>query len=55
MLLDPIVYEHFLKPYAGSAENIGDDNLADFADLDGDNVGDSFIGRKWLVVIDYHS
>ena len=34
---------------------IGDSKLTDFADLNDDEVEESFIGRKWLVVIDYHN
>ena len=55
MLVDAILYERLLKPYAGSAENLGDDKLPDFADLDRDEVDETFIGRKWLVVVDYHN
>jgi hypothetical protein len=55
MLIDQFLYDHFLKPNAGCTENIGDNELPDFADLDGDEVGESFIGRKWLVVVDYHN
>jgi hypothetical protein len=55
MLVEPVLYDHFLKPYAGCTESIGDDKLPDFADLDGDEVDESFIGRKWLVIVDYHN
>jgi hypothetical protein len=55
MAVDRFLYDRFLKPYAGSADIIGDDELADFADLDGDEVDESFIGSKWLVVVDYHN
>ncbi len=55
MLVDQFLYDHFLKPHAGTDRHIGDDTHADFADLDGDEVDESFIGRKWLVVVDYHS
>lgn len=51
MLIDAALYEHFLKQYRGV--ETADDFL--FADLDGDPVGESFIGRKWLVVVDYHN
>ena len=54
MLVDQFLYDRFLKPHAGSTNNIGGDE-ADFADLDGDEVDESFIGRKWLVVVDYHN
>lgn len=55
MLVDPVLYDCFLKPNAGCTEYIGDAKLPDFADLDGDEVDESFIGRKWLVVVDYHN
>jgi len=55
MPVNQFLYDHFLKPYSGMDSQIGDDKLADFADLDGDEVGESFIGRKWLVVVDYHN
>jgi len=55
MLIDQLLYDRFLKPYAGCTERIGDNKLPDFADLDRDPVDESFIGRKWLVVLDYHN
>jgi hypothetical protein len=55
MPVDQFLYDRFLKPYAGTDSLIGNDKLADFADLDGDEVDESFIGRKWLVVVDYHN
>ena len=55
MLVDQFLYDHFLKPHAGTDSMIGDDKLADFADLDFDEVNESFIGRKWLVVVDDHN
>ena len=55
MLIDQFLYDRFLKPYAGCPDILGDDELPDFADLDGDEVDESFIGRKWLVVVDYHN
>ncbi|HWB10544.1 MAG TPA: hypothetical protein VG826_15045 [Pirellulales bacterium] len=37
------------------AENEGiDTDCQHFADLDGEEVSRGFIGRKWLVVVDYH-
>lgn len=51
MLVDDALYERFLKEIRGL-------EYADeprFADLDGDAVDESFIGRKWLVVVDYHN
>ena len=51
MLVDEALYERFLKAYR-DLEYGGD---AEFADLDGDAVDGWYIGRKWLVVIDYHN
>jgi hypothetical protein len=51
MLIDAALYERFLQEYRD--QEVADDHR--FADLDGDLVDDSFIGRKWLVVVDYHN
>jgi hypothetical protein len=51
MLIDQALYYHFLTPHAGQ-EFTGD---GEFADLDGDPVDETFIGRKWLVVVDFHN
>ena len=48
-LIDQVSYDSFLKPFSGSDADDG------FADLDIEPVAESFIGRKWLVVIDYHN
>ena len=53
MLLDQSLYDRFLATYAGQADRIG--RRSEFADLDFDEVHPSFIGRKWLVVVDYHN
>ena len=38
------------------ADNEGCDSDGEsFADLDGDEVSRGYIGRKWLVVVDYHN
>lgn len=38
------------------AENEGiDGDGENYADLDGDEVSRAFVGRKWLVVVDYHN
>ena len=55
MPVDPFLYDRFLTPYAGTDRQLGDDSLTDFADLDGDEADASFIGRKWLIVVDYHN
>jgi hypothetical protein len=49
MVVDQALFDHFLAKYrdeSGSSE---------FADLDDEHVDESFIGRKWLVVVDYHN
>jgi|SRR6185312_2666253 len=54
MLIDQFLYDHFLKRYVGTDQFVREEG-PDFADLDLDEVDPSFIGRKWLVVVDYHS
>jgi hypothetical protein len=55
VLLDRRLYDHFLKDHAGMATNLpGCGALCDFADLDDELLDESFIGRKWLVAVDYH-
>ncbi len=51
ILVNQALYDEFLGPYAG--QKYGDNPK--FADLDDEPVTESFIGRKWLVVIDYHN
>ncbi|MGH7194056.1 MAG: hypothetical protein ACREJM_11075 [Candidatus Saccharimonadales bacterium] len=36
-------------------EHAGEDTGDGYADLDGDPLSPDFVGRKWLVVVDYHS
>jgi hypothetical protein len=55
MLVDQFLYDRFLKPVAGKVTCLDDTSIADFADLDSDEVDESFIGRKWLVIVDYHN
>jgi len=50
MLVSPPLYDRFLKSVAGDGDSFGD-----FVDLDFEEVDESFIGRKWLVVVDYHN
>jgi len=51
MVVTEDLYEKLLKEYEGKNE---DDNGL-FWDLDYDEVSREFIGKKWLVVLDYHS
>ena len=48
MLVNQALYDHFLAEDPGKY-------CETFADLDDDPVDASFIGRKWLVVVDYHN
>jgi hypothetical protein len=49
MLITEELYETHLKQFEGQQAF---DN--DFVDLEGETVSPQFIGRKWLVVVDYH-
>jgi hypothetical protein len=50
MIVSEALYDALL------AENEGiDSDCQHYADLDGDEVSRGFIGRKWLVVVDYHN
>jgi hypothetical protein len=48
MLIDQALYDHFLAQDSRKS-------CETFVDLDDDRVDESFIGRKWLVVVDYHN
>jgi hypothetical protein len=48
MIVDQALYDHFLAEDPGKY-------CETFADLDGEPVDETFIGRKWLVVVDYHN
>ena len=50
MLIDRPTYKHFLTRY--EEQETAD---SEFYDLDYEAVDASFIGRKWLVVVDYHN
>jgi len=51
MLVDRMLYDALLAGYAG--ESRSDDRH--FVDLDDDPVNESFIGSKWIAVVDYHN
>ena len=48
MIVDQALYDRFL---AGDPSRY----CETFADLDDESVDETFIGRKWLVVVDYHN
>jgi len=49
MVVDRALYDGFLAGYHGESDR------SEFADLDNESVDETFIGRKWLVVVDYHN
>jgi hypothetical protein len=55
MRIDQALYDHFLAEYRGEAchWHRGDDST--FVDLEDSEVDETFIDRKWLVVVDYHN
>ena len=54
MLVTENLYNTFLKGYEGKDSQV-DNYWFAFSDLDYELVNPDFIGRKWLVVVDYHS
>jgi hypothetical protein len=50
VIVTPELYAALLAEYAGQVASDGE-----FVDLDCEPVGPDFIGRKWLVVVDYHN
>jgi len=49
MLVTPALYDGCLKEFEGQYETEG------FCDLEFDAVAPAFVGKKWVVVVDYHS
>lgn len=50
MLITPRLYEALLSNYEGEDRHGGE-----FVDLDVEPLQPDFVGRKWLVVVDYHN
>lgn len=52
--VDRAIYDELLAEYQG--ERIGQDDRGRYAfvDLDDEDVDENFIGRKWIVAVDYH-
>ncbi len=48
-VVDEKLYDTALKEYEGQ-----DTDGEFFADLDGECVNSTFVGKKWIVVVDYH-
>lgn len=55
MLVDQALYDTFLAEFAGESRDLANGCHCTFADLDDEAVEPSFVGRKWLVVVDYHN
>ena len=53
MIVDKELYKTFLKEWEG--EDIGNELEVCYVDLDYDCVDKDMIGKKWIVVVDYHS
>ncbi len=49
MLLTQELYDALLKEYQGQTDS------EHHADIDGETVSPAMVGRKWLVVVDYHN
>jgi hypothetical protein len=49
MLLSQELYDSLLHEYAGQSKS------EYHADVDGEDVSPEMVGRKWLVVVDYHA
>lgn len=54
LLVDQALYDRLLAVHDGQAL-VSDSCHCEFVDLDDDPVAPWFVGRKWLVVVDYHS
>ena len=55
MPLDRTLYDKLLTTYAGASISHGDDGSCEYVDLDNEELDETFIGRKWIAVVDYHS
>ncbi len=53
--VDRTLHDHLLAEYTGESDGGESSVAARFADLDGEEVDGSFIGRKWIAVVDYHN
>ncbi len=53
--VDQAIYDRFIAEYAGHADGEEGSAAARYADLDGEEADDTFIGRKWIIVVDYHN
>jgi hypothetical protein len=54
MLVTHDLYDALLAPYEGESL-VTDGSHCEYVDLDDDPLGSTAIGRKWLVLVDYHN
>ncbi len=54
LLITPDIYQRFLLDYVGQSEAYTLGNCT-FIDLEYDAVSPQFIGKKYLIVVDYHN
>lgn len=55
MPLDRTLYDRLLAEYRGKSTQRLDQFHYAFVDLDDEALDETFIGRKWIAVVDYHS
>jgi hypothetical protein len=55
MPLDQTLHDRLVSDYEGQTRHHEGGNHCQFADLDDEELDESFIGRKWIAVVDYHS
>lgn len=54
-LITTDLYAKFLTDYVGLWIKRSEEEGPEFVDLDSEMVSETFIGRKWLVVVSWHS
>jgi hypothetical protein len=55
MPLDRTLYDRLLAKYQGESSQQVDRLHCSLVDLDDEELDETFIGRKWIAVVDYHS
>ncbi len=55
MRIDRFLYDKFLREFDGKVCDWPRNDRCSFCDLDDEPVDEAYIGRKWLVVVDYHN
>jgi hypothetical protein len=55
MPLNQTLYDRLLSNFEGQTRHHAEGNHCEFVDLNDEELDESFIGRKWIAVVDYHS